>query len=360
MVGYKNRLILRFVSLLKDKAAFARASLCPNTRKSSIRLAVLRVTTHNPSSAPSEDSIAAVLALGDASRSTACACIVALMDRLQKTRSSYVALKCLILAHSIISNGSFILKDQLSVYPLSGGRNFLNLSTFLDKSNVESWELSSWVRWYAGVIESNLQASRVLGSSPSSSSQSNVGKNDIGKEDEKISGLTNSELLREIDGLTIVIEEICKAPESTHMQVMTLVHEVMRLVGENYMLVHDKAFVRLDEMEDRMDMLSYDESIELLSCLRRLLGCRQRLLDLFVNKKKKDPLWDMIEGMTERILRMKKEREERMLVVVGRREEGTDLTRCNERVIGLGQVDQFPSSGYFRLGVDGVLQTVSN
>ena len=69
------------------------------------------------------------------------------MDRLNHTRNAAVALKCLMAVHHIIKHGSFILQDQLSVYPASGGRNYLNLSKFRDDYSASAWELSSWARW---------------------------------------------------------------------------------------------------------------------------------------------------------------------------------------------------------------------
>ncbi|KAH1061624.1 hypothetical protein GLYMA_02G225100v4 [Glycine max] len=81
------------------------------------------------------------------------------MDRLQETNNAAVVLKCLIAVH----HGSFILQDQLSVYPSAGGRNYLNLSNFRHNTDPTSWELSSWVRSFAQHIEQLLCTSRILG-----------------------------------------------------------------------------------------------------------------------------------------------------------------------------------------------------
>ncbi|KAF2292964.1 hypothetical protein GH714_034318 [Hevea brasiliensis] len=88
-----------------------------------------------------------MLSYGYSSRATAAAAIEALMDRLQSTHDSSVAIKCLAIVHHIIKDGSFILQDQLSVYPSTGGRNYLKLSSFRDNTTPIAWELSSWVRW---------------------------------------------------------------------------------------------------------------------------------------------------------------------------------------------------------------------
>ncbi|KAM1215146.1 hypothetical protein ACFX2I_011584 [Malus domestica] len=71
------------------------------------------------------------------------AAVKSLMDHLQTTHDSAVTFKCLIAVHQVIKYGSFILEDQLVVYPVACGRNYLNLSNFRDDSTPIAWELSS-------------------------------------------------------------------------------------------------------------------------------------------------------------------------------------------------------------------------
>ncbi|XP_015885248.3 putative clathrin assembly protein At4g40080 [Ziziphus jujuba] len=301
----RRKKIRNLLGILKDKASLIKAAISINRQLSSINVAVLRATTHNPSSPPSENCIAAVLALGHSSRTTSCACIVALMDRLHATHSAPVALKCLFTAHNIATNGSFILKDQLSFYPSSGGQNFLNLSDFRDESDADTWELSSWVRWYAAVVEQNLIVSRSLGYYYSPR----------GKEfdNNKLSLLLSSELLGEIDVLVDHVERTCDAPENLNLQRNNLVYEVVTMVGEDYRLVQRELFVRLKEIEDRMESLSSSELTRLLSALKRLEECREKLVALFVNRRKNVVFWDLIRQMTTKLVEMKEKREQKKL-----------------------------------------------
>ncbi|KAB1214512.1 hypothetical protein CJ030_MR5G010402 [Morella rubra] len=200
------------IGLIKDKVSQSRAALLSKPSNLSLRLALLRATTHDAFTPPNHKHIDTVLSFGHSSRATAATAIDALMDRLQSTRDSSVALKCLITVHHIIKRGSFILQDQLTVYPASGGRNYLKLSNFRDNSSPLSWELSSWVRWYAQYIETLLSASRILGFFLASSSCA-IEKE---KQDETMATLTNNGLLVQIISLVGLLEEICKRPDSLH------------------------------------------------------------------------------------------------------------------------------------------------
>lgn len=131
------------VGRIKDKAAQSKAALSPLSKPH--EGALLRATTHDPYAPPEEKHVAALLSYGHRSRFTASAVVESLMDRLQTTGDAPVALKCLLTVHQIIRRGSFILQDQLSVFPFAGGRNYLKLSDFRDRRSPLTWEMSSWV-----------------------------------------------------------------------------------------------------------------------------------------------------------------------------------------------------------------------
>lgn len=228
------------------------------------------------------------------------------MDRIHKTRNVYVVFKCLIIVHNIITRGSFILKDQLSIYPSKGGRNYLNLSMFCDKTNVKTWEFSSWVRWYARFLELNLMTSRVLGSSVSSSTNSSI-KNV--KDFENLTGLLSWDLIKEIKGLVDIVEEICRAPDGSITQQNNLVYEAMKLISEDYRSTQQKIYSRLTELDDRVDGLNSGELDELIICLRKVEESKERLVVLFVNRKRNDAFWELISQTKNNFLRVKKERE---------------------------------------------------
>lgn len=228
------------------------------------------------------------------------------MDRIHKTRNVYVVFKCLIIVHNIITRGSFILKDQLSIYPSTGGRNYLNLSMFNDKSNVKTWEFSAWVRWYARFLELNLMTSRVLGSSVSSSANSSI-KNI--KDFENLSGLLSSDLVKECTALVDIVDEICRIPDGSITQQNNLVYEAMKLISEDYRSTQQKMYSRLTELDDRVDGLNPGELDELINCLGKVEECKERLVVLFVNRKRHDAFWELISQTKTNFLRVKKERE---------------------------------------------------
>ncbi|EOY15351.1 hypothetical protein QUC31_000497 [Theobroma cacao] len=316
----KLRIVL---GILKDKASLIKTTLSTKGHKSSVRRVILRATTHGPYALPSDNRIAAVIALGHGSRATACACIQALMDRLHRTSNAYVALKCLYTIHNIIGRGSFILKDQLSVYPCSGGRNFLNLSMFRDDSDPEMWEMSTWVRWYAGVLELNLMISGVLGYHLYSSSP----KNDGNKKD-KLMALWNSDLLNELDVLVDFAEHVGNAPHSLYLQRKSLVYEVVRSVSENYRLVQHEISLRVAELGLRMMSLSFGECTRFLNLFNRFEDCKDRISVLLVNRNRNDDLRDLVqETKAKLVVIMEEKKEWKMLsITMGDGDGSSNLT----------------------------------
>ncbi|XP_044475986.1 putative clathrin assembly protein At4g40080 [Mangifera indica] len=331
-MGHQKRLRI-FVGFLKDKASFIKTTFSSKRQTSSIRRAVLRATSHVTSTPPSDKRIAAVLHFGHGSRPRASACIQALMDRLHATRNAFVALKCLFIIHHIIKKGSFILKDQLSIYPSYGGRNSLNLSMFRDKSDLESWELSSWVRWYASVLEINLTVSRVLGyhlCSPKATKKINDDKQ------EKVLTLLSSDLLREIYALVSFVEEITDVPNTLNLQSNNLIHEIVGLVGGDYRLIQQEIFLRVGEIDERMVSLSREELTQFLNALKRLENCEDRLLRLFVNRNKNHGLWNLIRETTTKItvVAVNKNVQEKALMKIWRRDDSTELSRIRQPFVG--------------------------
>lgn len=332
------------IGILKDKASLIRATLlftCSTSASasasSSSRLAVLRATSHHAYAPPHDHLVASVLAIGRANRLAAGACVDALMDRLHGTRNASVALKCLIVLHGVAavpdgatSSSPSFLRDQLAAVPSSGGHNFLNLSSFCDDFNQD---LSPWVRWFAGVLEQNLIASRVSGKFTA---------------DKIITGKSNSELLKEIDSLGNMVQQVSDAPESLHLQRNNLVHEVVMLAGQDYGLAQREIALRVNRLGDRIDDLSPGDSAELIRATKRLEDYRERLGLLLVNRKRNDLFWDLIGGIKAELARRQKEREERrnVVVAVGRRDESSDWTRYGARVAGRPeQLYRFPTGG---------------
>ncbi|XP_027368402.1 putative clathrin assembly protein At4g40080 [Abrus precatorius] len=301
---------------LKDKASVIVASLSIKRHVSSIRVHVLRATTHNFSTPPSEARIAAILSAGRGSYILPRACINALMDRLHKTQNATVALKCLFTLHNIIAKGPLTLKDNLSYYPSHGGHNALNLSSFRDNADLEALELSTWVRWYAKVLEHVLTVSRVLGYYLSSSD---------GTEREHL-GVSSGELLGEIHGLVDFAERVSHVPDTLHLQRNDLVYEVVRLVGEDYGRVQREILLRVEEIGKRMGRFDVGELRELVSCLKRLEESKGRLVLLFVNRKRNDAFWEVIGGVKSKGVVMMDEIEGKWMTVVTAKNESTRFT----------------------------------
>lgn len=308
--------------LLKDKASIIRATLS-NKRNKKIRIAVLRATTHDPSTSPSDDCIAAVLSLDQGSRLIACTCIEVLMDRLHDTKNTSVVLKCLFTMHIIISRGSLILKDQLSVFLSFGGRNFLNLSMFRDESDPERWVLSSWVRWYAAIVEQNLKITRVLGHHLCSSF---VATNSKG-EDDKVLQLLNRDLFEEVDVLVEFVKVICEFPDSLHLQRNNLIYEIVRLVSEDYRSVQREISIRVMELGERIPSMSYSELTQLLGNLKRFESCKERLYLMFVNKNRNDALWELVGETRSKAVEMMKQKGEIKLLKMGNPNASSELTQ---------------------------------
>lgn len=165
--------------------------------------------------------------------------------------------------------------------------------------------------------------SKVLGHFMCSSRRAN------NKEDTALT-FSNSDLSRELDVLVDFAEQIGEAPESLHLQRNDLVYEVVRMVSEDYRLVQSEIFLRVVELGNRVENLNYDELTHVLNALKRFEDCKERLLLLFVNRKKNDGLWDLISETKVKLLKMIQKIDEMRLVMVrmGRRDvAGSESTR---------------------------------
>ncbi|KAK6923808.1 AP180 N-terminal homology (ANTH) domain [Dillenia turbinata] len=283
------------IGAIKDKASQTKVILLSNRTTLSLHLSLLRATTHHPTTPPPAKHIDTILSFGHFSRATASATVDALMCRLHSTRSPVVALKCLLTFHFIIRRGTFILQDQLSIVPSSGGHNYLNLSDFRDNRSPTSWELSSWVRWYARYLEQLLSTSRVLGFFLCSSSS--ILDKDRGED--AVSSLLNNDLVKEVGSLVSLIEETRRIPESLHVNYNNLIFEIIGLVGDDYKSAVDEVSLRVNEFRERLSHLSYGDSVEFVCCMKRLEDCEERLTVLFPMMRRAllDRFWGLVREM---------------------------------------------------------------
>ncbi|XP_027916213.1 putative clathrin assembly protein At4g40080 [Vigna unguiculata] len=271
--------LTHLIGIIKDKASQSKAALLSKRTT----LSLLRATSHDCSAPPTSKHLDMLLSSGDGPRATASAAVEVLMDRLQGTNNAAVALKCLIAVHYIIRRGSFILQDQLSVYPNSGGRNYLNLSHFRHTTDPTTWQLSSWVRWFAQHIEQLLCASRVLGFFLGTAG-------DKENREDRASGLCNGDLLSEFDSLVALVEGLCKRPEPNGN---LLVEEIVKLARGDWGVVQAEVRVRLNEFKERFGGFKFGEAVELVCCLKRLEQCEEKMLDT-MDEARDLKLWDMV------------------------------------------------------------------
>ncbi|KAM7261359.1 hypothetical protein ACFE04_008726 [Oxalis oulophora] len=304
-----NRKKLRIlISFLKDKSSIIKA-----TFSTSIHRAILRATNHATCTPPSDHHIDTVFSLGSQNSLSARTTVEALMGRLHGTSNANVGLKCLFVLHNVIINGSVVLKDQLFVYPSNG----LKLSTFRDGLDSYTWELSDWVRWYAAVLEETLIVYWILG--------------DFDNKKKKIKFLTesNSELLKGMDVLLSYVDELSNSPESLHLQINSLVYEIVRLVGEDYRFVQREIFARVDEIKNRVPSFSLTELTRTELALNRLESCKKRLSLLFINRARNDRLWELVSEAKGNVLGMINEKQQSMVLVKFKSQNVAELTQLN-------------------------------
>lgn len=250
------------MGLVKDQVSLGRA-MTKQGQLAQINIAVLRATSHDEQIAE-EQTIRSSLEAGGGSRMRVSYCICVIMDRLNKTHTWVVALKCLLLIHRCLHEGGFMFQDQLSMHPSSGGRNYLNLSKFKDTSSPFTWAASAWVRWYAGYIEQWIQTSRNIGSFL-----------DIKKEDkpsrvEKLMVLASSQLVTEIISLYDFLHEASGWQAEEFVMDHFIVKEGLRLVTVTTMNAYKELRLRFQEVSERIVTLACAEALDLLHVCERL------------------------------------------------------------------------------------------
>lgn len=228
-----------------------------------IDLAVLRATSHEEQ-AIEEEAVRSVLEIGTGSRMRVSHCICVIMDRLNKTSSWVVALKCLIIIHRCLHEGGFMFRDQLSVHPAKGGHNYLNLSKFKDTSSAFTWVVSTWVRWYARLIEQWIQMARNM------RSFLDLKMDYTSAHAEKILSLENRLLVKDINMLHDFLHEASAWQADEFVMSHVLVKEGLRLVIQMTLSVYQEMKFRLYEIQKRVATLERSEALSLLHVCEKL------------------------------------------------------------------------------------------
>lgn len=182
---------------------------------------------------------------------------------------------------------------------------FFSLSNFLVKNVISHFSIKFTANIfktncrYALYLENLLQTSRVLGFFLSSASSS-VDKDE--EEEEKVSSLINSQLLKEINSLGNLIEQISRMPKSLHTNGNILVDEVLGMVGEDYLSSTNEVSIRISEFKERLSCLSVFESVELGFALKRLEDCKERLSALGqMRNVLVETVWGSISEMKDKL-----------------------------------------------------------
>ncbi|CAH1454155.1 unnamed protein product [Lactuca virosa] len=80
----------------------------------------------------------------------------------------------------------------------------------------------------------------------------------------------------------------------------------MRLVGEDYRMIQYHMMIRLTELSERLHNLRTNEMAGLTRCLERLEGCKGRLTELFMNRKRNESYWELVSEVISKLMRLKK------------------------------------------------------
>eukprot|EP01018_Ginkgo_biloba_P035472 Gb_39223 [translate_table: standard] len=249
----------RLVGIVKDNAAISRAFATSDFKR--LHVAILRATSHEEAP-PRAKQVNLILSAGSNSRLQVSYCVGELMSRLSKTHNWAVALKSLIIIHRVLREGGFIFQDQLSIYPSRGGRNYLNLSNFKDTSSPLTWQLSSWVRYYATYLDQWLSTCRILGMFLDARSRDRSAG--------VVPGLGNEELLKEIVALKVALSRVCECQPHGTVGENDVVVEGLRMVWMDSQVLQEEVLIRLEEVQERMVSLHSSEAVEFLRVVEDL------------------------------------------------------------------------------------------
>ena len=143
--------------------------------------------------------------------------------------------------------------------------------------------------------------------------------------------ISTTTLLNEMGLLVGMVEQICQSPESLHYQRINLVHEVMRLVGEDYRMTMREILARIAELGKRIDDLSDEDLNDVWFGLKKLEDCKEKVVLMFLNKKMNDGGWDLIAQMSKDVEGVKHRRASLRLVKF----QGSGSTRLGGEIIPL-------------------------
>jgi hypothetical protein len=108
--------------------------------------------------------------------------------------------------------------------------------------------------------------------------------------------------------LVVFVEHVSDFPESLDLQRNELVYEIVRMISEDYRKVQGEILLRLEELGRRIDEdFDVGELNELPSYLKRLEESKEKLVLLFVNRRKNNGFWELIKEIKMKGLKKKEE-----------------------------------------------------
>jgi len=110
-------------------------------------------------------------------------------------------------------------------------------------------------------------------------------------------------------------------------------------VCDDYGRVQREIALRVEECERRVGDLGVDELREWVRCLKRLEECRERLVVVFVNRKKNDSFWELIGRVKNKgVVAMEDIEGKWLTVVVKGRNDWTESTRFTNPFLEPGEI----------------------
>lgn len=173
---------------------------------------------------------------------------------------------------------------------------------------------------------------------------------------EDVSTLLNSDLVKDIDSLANLLDEMSKRPDSLNEQGKRLVEKVMELVGEDSLSAINEISIRVNELKERLSRLGFADSVELVCALRMLEGCKERLAAILTQGKtvSTETFWGLIGEVKDMVEGSKVYTVEGRLLTMGN--NGSQSARFEDRALRRNDSVRF-SSGRLLAFTDLVFQS---
>lgn len=144
---------------------------------------------------------------------------------------------------------------------------------------------------------------------------------------------------------------MCRVPDPRFVEGNKLLYEVLGLLSNDYLTTVNEILSRLGEFNERLNCLSFGESVELGCALKRLEDCKEKSSLLFsIKKPSTETLWGMVTELTEKMGKLKLGKERRKLLTWGKSDHGSESARLEQgRVVSRSEDSVLFGSG--RLGM---------